>query len=190
MPDRDALALADAARRTGARPPRTVRRARAAAESTAATPPARSSSGCAAGARRRSRHPRRPACARRRLSSSANSCCAAPRADRASSCRNCMTSSTVCAMRVDERVVGVAAEIEQPRGLVAQAQDVLHHRGVVPPAGVGALIGRARRPGLVERAPQRLRFRIRHHRHVCRLIERQHPALDALLVARACAPAR
>ena len=58
-----------------------------------------------------------------------------------------------------EGVVGVAGEIQQPRELVAHAQDVLHHRRVVPLRRRGRLVRRARRPGLVERAAQRRRSR-------------------------------
>ena len=81
-----------------------------------------------------------------------------------------------------ECVLGVVAEVEQPRRFVAAAQDLLHHRGVVPAPGGRPLVGGARGPGLVEVAPQRLGLRIRHHRHVGRLVQRQQPAGAPLLV--------
>jgi hypothetical protein len=75
-----------------------------------------------------------------------------------------------------ERVLGVVGEIQQPRRLVAPAQDVLHHRRVVPAAGGRSLVGGARHPRLVEGAAQFAGLGIGHHRHVGRLIEVEDPA--------------
>ncbi len=57
--------------------------------------------------------------------------------------------------------------------------------GVVPPAGVRSLVGGACRPGFIEGAPQRFGFGIGHHGNIGGLIERQQPALEALLVTAA-----
>ena len=91
---------------------------------------------------------------------------------------------------VGERIVRVAAEIHQLRGLVPQPQDVVHHRGVVEIAGAGPLIGGAGRPGLVEHAPQRFGLTVGHHGDVAGLIQAEQPALDALVLGPLCAPAR
>ncbi len=82
-----------------------------------------------------------------------------------------------------QRVVRIAAEIEQPRGLVTQAQNIFHHLGIVPATGIRSFVRRTRRPGFVEGAPQGGGFRVGDYGHIRRLIEREDPALDTFLVS-------
>ena len=84
-----------------------------------------------------------------------------------------------------ERVLGEVAEAEQARGLVAQAQDIPHDLRVVPLAGKRPLVGSARGPGLVEIAPQGLRFGVRDDGDIGRLVEREQPALAARVMGAA-----
>ncbi len=82
-----------------------------------------------------------------------------------------------------QRVVRVAAKIEQPGSLVAQTQNVFHDLGIVPTAGVRPLVRGACRPGFVESAPQSAGFRVGDHSDIRRLVEGEHPALNALFVS-------
>jgi len=79
-------------------------------------------------------------------------------------------------------VFRVAAEVEQPGCLVPEAQNVFHDLGIVPTAGVRAVIRGTRCPRFVESAAQSRRFRIRDDRNIGRLVEGENPAFDAFLV--------
>ena len=80
-----------------------------------------------------------------------------------------------------ERELGEGLEADELRGFVAQREDLLDQRAVVPAAGVRPLIRRARDPGLVVLLAQRRRLGVRQHGLIGRRIEPQHPAFDAAL---------
>ncbi len=82
-----------------------------------------------------------------------------------------------------QRVVGVTAKIQQARGFVPFAQDVLHDRRIVPAAGIRSLLGRAGRPRFVKGLAQHLGFGIGHHRDVGGLVQGEDPALKPRFVS-------
>ena len=63
-----------------------------------------------------------------------------------------------------QRELGERLEADELRGFVAQREDLLDQRAVVPAAGVRPLIRRARDPGLVVLLAQRRRFGVRRAR--------------------------
>ena len=68
---------------------------------------------------------------------------------------------------------GVAVKAQQLRQLVAQSEDLRHHRAVIPFPGVRPLIGSAGGVGAVHLFAQRLIVAVGHHRQVARDIQRQ-----------------
>ena len=68
---------------------------------------------------------------------------------------------------------GVAVKAQQLRQLVAQSEDLRHHRAVIPFPGVRPLIGGAGGIGAVHLFAQRLIVAVGHHRQVARDIQSQ-----------------
>ena len=68
---------------------------------------------------------------------------------------------------------GIAVKAQQLRQLMAQSEDLRHHRAVIPFTGVRPLIGGTRGVGAVHLFAQRLVVAVGHHRQVARDIQGQ-----------------
>ncbi len=75
--------------------------------------------------------------------------------------------------------LGVVGKTQQLGQLAAQGQQLAHDGGVVPLAGVGALVGGAGGEGLIQLGAQCAVIRVHHHRQVRRNIQGEQPALFA-----------
>ena len=83
-----------------------------------------------------------------------------------------------------QRILGVAREPEQARGLPAQSENPRHEPVVVPPARVRTLIARARDVGRVHLPAQIAVIGMGHEGDVRRPFEREAPAFEVLFPRR------